>query len=82
MPSPLVHLMGKDGQHQLPLAACVSIGQICRCGPLPLPDSSSQTDVLTKELLVQTLSDKLRTSADIKVILVQLATMCTFVMHS
>lgn len=66
---PVVQLIVKESPHQLSLAACVSIGQICRCGPLSLPDASSQTDVLSKKLLVQTLSDKLSTSVDIKVML-------------
>ncbi|KAL5487417.1 hypothetical protein EMCRGX_G020012 [Ephydatia muelleri] len=62
----LIHLIVKENQHPLSLAACVSMGQVCRCGPLPLSDTSSQTDVLAKELLVHTLSDKLRTSSDMK----------------
>ena len=79
----LVHLIVKENQHPLSLAACVSMGQVCRCGPLPLSDTSSQTDVLAKELLVHTLSDKLRTSSDMKVTHeAQLATMYPFVLCS
>lgn len=62
----LVHLLKRESQNQLSLPACVSIGHIFYSGPLPLPDTSSQADVLTKGLLVQALSDKLNNSSDMK----------------